>query len=121
MRSAAPAVTPRLQNWRLHEDVLAAKRLILSLSTRAGPSHLQVGDRFSVCPDTLSPSSSFSTHLGLQPVHHGTRPLFLANWLLYIAVIQDQEVISSIHHRVLWLGRGKRDERLVFNELGVED
>lgn len=93
----------------------------LSPNTRAGPSHLRVGDRFSVCPDTLSPSSSFSPHLGLQTVHHGTRPLLLANWLLCIAVTQDQEAISSIHHRILWLGRGKRDERLTSNELGEGD
>lgn len=38
-----------------------------------------------------------------------------------MAVTQDQEAIPSIHHGALWLGRGKREERLMFDELGVGD
>lgn len=37
-----------------------------------------------------------------------------------MAVTQDQEAIPGIHHGALWLGRGKRDERLIFDELEWE-
>lgn len=82
VRSATPAVTPRLWNWSRHEDVLAGKRPILSPNSQAGPSHLQVGDRFSVCPGTLSPSSAFSPPPWSAACTSWDQPLVLANWLL---------------------------------------
>ncbi|KAL6075556.1 hypothetical protein STEG23_011499 [Scotinomys teguina] len=43
--------------------------------------------------------------MAARPEHHWTSPLFLANWLLCMAVTQDQEAVPDIHREALWLGR----------------
>lgn len=77
-----------------------------------------VTDLVSVLTPSLPPLPFLPT-LVCSPYIMGPAPRFLANWLLCMAVTQDQEAIPSIHHGALWPGRGKREERLMFDELGV--